>query len=91
MAAEKVVAIVQRIAQENPPVEVIEISNPLEAQRCRRAQYSGLPTRISLNGATVRGVVRSVKEETGARWKVTIIPKAEKIFVLPRHRPSYTA
>jgi hypothetical protein len=56
-------------------VEVIETSNPVEAQRYRRAQYSGLPTTITLNGSAVRGLVRSVKEETRALWIVTIIPK----------------
>ena len=63
-------------------MEVIETSNPREAQRCRRAQYSGLPATITLNGSRVRGIVRSVKEEPGALWIVTIIPKAEKVFAL---------
>jgi hypothetical protein len=68
----------------------IEITDPLDAQRCRRAQYSGLPATITLNGSTIRCLVRSVKEETRALWLVTIIPKEEKVFSLPRHKPSYT-
>jgi hypothetical protein len=70
-------------------VEVIETKDPHEAQRCRRAQYSGLPTTITLNGSTIRGVVRSVKEEPGALWIVSIITKEQKDFAFPRHRPSY--
>jgi hypothetical protein len=71
-------------------VAVIEISNPLVAQRCRRAQYSGLPATISLNGSTIRCLVRSVREETRALWIVTIILTEEKVFTRPRYRPSYT-
>jgi hypothetical protein len=71
-------------------VEIIEILSAIEAQRCRRAQYKGMPATIKLNGSTVSGLVRSVKEETGALWIVTLIPKEQKVFALPRHRPSYT-
>ena len=71
-------------------MEVIETSNRLEAQRCRRAQYSGMPATFTLNGLCVRGVVRSVREEAGALWIVTIIPKEPKVFVRPRHKPLYT-
>ena len=70
-------------------MRVIETKDPREAQRCRRAQYSGLASTSTLNGSTVRGVVRSVREETGALWVVTIIPKERKVFALPRHKPSY--
>jgi hypothetical protein len=61
-------------------VQTVETSDSNEAQRCRRAQYSGLPTTVNLNGPTVLGLVRSVKEDrsgSAPRWFVTIIPKGE--------------
>ena len=70
-------------------MQTIETNDPVEAQRCRRAQYRGLPTAVMLGGSKFLGLVRSVKEETGPRWIVTIIPKETKVFELPRQRPSY--
>jgi hypothetical protein len=69
---------------------ILEITDAQEAQRCRRAQYSGVPAKVTLNGSTIRCLVRSVREETPALWIVTIVPKEEKVFLLPRHKPSYT-
>jgi hypothetical protein len=69
---------------------VLEITDAQEAQRCRRAQYSGVPAKITLNGSTICCLVRSVREETPALWIVTIVPKKEKVFLLPRHKPSYS-
>ena len=63
-----------------------ETADPVEAQRCRRAQYSGRAIALVLSGTTVFGLVRSVKEEPGSkRWTVTIIPKEQK--TLPPRRP----
>jgi hypothetical protein len=70
-------------------MQMIETKDPVEAQRCRRAQYSGCPTKVTLSGSTVLGLVRSVKEESGPRWIVTIIPKEPKVFALPRQKPTY--
>jgi len=61
-------------------VQTVETSDSNEAQRCRRAQYSGLTTALKLSGSTVLGLVRSVKEDrsgSAPRWIVTIIPKGE--------------
>jgi hypothetical protein len=61
-------------------MQTVETSNSNEAQRCRRAQYSGLPTTLNLSGSTVLGIVRSVKEDrsgSAPKWFVTIIPKGE--------------
>jgi hypothetical protein len=58
----------------------VETSDSNVAQRCRRAQYTGLPTTLNLSGSTVLGLVQSVKEDrsgSGPRWIVTIIPKGE--------------
>jgi hypothetical protein len=60
-------------------MQVIKTNDPVEAQRCRRAQYVGIPTAVTLGG--------SVKQEIGPRWIVTIIPKQPKVFALARYRP----
>ena len=70
-------------------MQMIETKDPLEARRCRLAQYTGFPAKVTLSGSTFLGVVKSVKEETGPRWIVAIIPKEPKVFALPRHKPSY--
>jgi len=70
-------------------MQVIETNDPVEAQRCRRAQYTGRPTAVTLGGSKFLGLVRSVKEEVGPRWIVTIIPKEAKVFALPRYRPNH--
>ena len=35
-------------------MQVIETNDPVEAQRCRRAQYVGIPTAVTLGGVEVR-------------------------------------
>lgn len=59
-------------------MQIVEMSDSNEGRRCRRAQYSGLPTALNLSGSTVLGLFRSVKEDrsgSAPRWIVTIIPK----------------
>jgi hypothetical protein len=61
-------------------VQTVETLDSNEARRCRRAQYSGLPTALNLSGSAVLGLVRSVKEDrsgSAPRWIVTIIQKEE--------------
>ena len=70
-------------------MQVIETNDPVAAQRCRRAQYVGFPTALTLGGSKVVGLVQSVKEELGPRWIVTIIPQHSKVFALPRYRPHH--
>jgi hypothetical protein len=60
-------------------MRVIRTNDPHEAQLCRLAQYLGLPKSITLSGSTFYGVVRSVKEEAGPLWIVTIIPTERKV------------
>jgi hypothetical protein len=55
----------------------IEITDPIEARRCRYAQYRGEKARVMLNGLPVTGMARSVKEDkstTPTRWTVTVVP-----------------
>ena len=59
-------------------MQVIETNDPVEAQRCRRAQYVGITTAVTLGGSKFVGLVQSVKHEVGPRWIVTIIPKQLK-------------
>ena len=59
-------------------MQTIEITDPLEARRCRYAQYRGERATLILNGLPVTGMVRSVKEDkssTPTRWTVTVVPK----------------
>jgi hypothetical protein len=59
-------------------MQTIEITNPIEARRCRYAQYRGEKATLTLNGSPVTGMVRAVKEDksgTLTRWTVTVIPK----------------
>ena len=60
-------------------MQTIEITNPLEARRCRFAQYRGLKARLILNGVPVTGMIRAVKEDqssTPTRWMVTVVKLA---------------
>ena len=53
----------------------IEIANPIEARRCRYAQYRCQKARLMLNGLPVTGMVCAVKEDrsdTPTRWMVTV-------------------
>jgi len=41
-------------------MQTVETSSSVEAQHCRRAQYSGRAAELSLNGSKILGMVRSV-------------------------------
>jgi hypothetical protein len=56
-------------------MQSIDISDPIEARRCRFAQYRGMKATVMLNGLPVTGMVRSVKEHHPMRWTVTVVPK----------------
>lgn len=59
-------------------MQTIHITDPLEARRCRYAQYRGEKATVMLNGLPVTGMVRSVKEDKSSaptRWTVTVVPK----------------
>ena len=62
-------------------MQTLETNSFREATRCRRAQYSGRPVELSLNGSRFFGLVRSVQEDQSCspqRWIVTIVPTVEK-------------
>jgi hypothetical protein len=59
-------------------MQTIEITDPIEARRCRYAQYRGEKATLMLNGLPVTGMIRSVKEDRSSipmRWIVLIVPK----------------
>jgi len=59
-------------------MRTIEITDPMEARRCRYAQYRGEKATVMLNGLPVTGMVRSVMEVKSSnllRWTVKVIPK----------------
>jgi hypothetical protein len=59
-------------------MKTIEITNPIEARRCRYAQYRGEKATLMLNGLPVTGMVRSVREDTSStpmRWIVSVVHK----------------
>jgi hypothetical protein len=59
-------------------MQTIEITDRIEAQRCRRAQYRGEKATVMLNGLPVTGMVRSVmevKSSNPTRWIVSVLPK----------------
>jgi hypothetical protein len=56
----------------------IDITDPIEAQRCRFAQYRGQKATVMLNGLPVTGMIRSVMEVKSSnpmRWTVTVVSK----------------
>jgi hypothetical protein len=59
-------------------MQTIEITDPIEARRCRYAQYRGEKARLLLNGVPVTGMVHSVmevKSSNHTRWIVSVVPK----------------
>ena len=61
-------------------MQLIEIIDPKEARRVRFAQLRGEKITLNSNGATAKGLVRSVKEDstsTSPRWIVTIVDLAK--------------
>ena len=59
-------------------MQTLETSCAKEARRCRFAQFSGRSATLILGGATVSGLVWSVKPDkpkAPSRWTITIIPE----------------
>lgn len=62
-------------------MQTLELANPVEARRCRFAQYRGVPAELTLNGSRFFGMVRSIHEDRStspSRWIVTVVPTVEK-------------
>ena len=62
-------------------MQTIEITDPIEARRCRYAQYRGEKTTLALNGLPVTGLVRSIKEVESSkpvRWIVSVVQRQDK-------------
>jgi hypothetical protein len=57
-------------------MQSIEITDPKEARRARLTQFQGHKATLNLMGATVTGLIRSVKEDATSkppRWIVTVV------------------
>jgi hypothetical protein len=69
-------------------MQVIEITDLVEARRARLAQYHGLPRTLQLNGQTVTGSVKSVvMDVAAAKWTVKFVttpPVIDKKYNLRR-------
>jgi len=58
-------------------MQILETTDPKEAQRCRIAQFSGASRRLTVGDKSVTGIVRSIREDrSGTRptWIVAILP-----------------
>jgi hypothetical protein len=58
-------------------MQLIEITDPKEARRCRVAQYRGEKATVMFNGTPVTGMVGRVQEhrsETPVRWTIALVP-----------------
>jgi hypothetical protein len=63
-------------------MQSIEITDPKEARRARFAQLRGEKITLNFKGATIRGMVRSVREDstsTSPRWIVTVVGVAKAL------------
>ncbi|MGM4919641.1 hypothetical protein [Tardiphaga sp. 813_E8_N1_3] len=55
-------------------MQVIEITDFVEARRARLAQYHGLPRALQLNGQTLTGSVKSIVMDASAtKWTVRLV------------------
>jgi hypothetical protein len=64
-------------------VQTFQTTALIEARACRRAQFSGWIKTLNVGGASVTGLVHSVKEEilsNPAQWTIQIIAKEQPTF-----------
>ena len=57
-------------------MQQIETFDPAEARRSRYAQYRGQVTKLTFGLSTVKGMVRSVREDNSSkpvRWLITVV------------------
>ena len=57
-------------------MQQIETFDPVEARRSRYAQYRGQVTKLTFGLSTVKGMVRSVREDSSSkpvRWLITVV------------------
>jgi hypothetical protein len=72
-------------------VQTFQTTYLIEARACRRAQFAGWIKTLNVGGASITGLVHSVKEDTlsnPAQWTIQIIAKEQRTF---KHQPRYTS
>jgi hypothetical protein len=70
-------------------VQTFQTTDLIEARACRRAQFSGWIKTLNVGGASITGLVHSVKEDilsNPAQWTIQIIAKEQRTF---KHQPRY--
>jgi hypothetical protein len=75
----------------NHVVQTFQTTDLIEARACRRAQFSGWIKTLNVGGASITGLVHSVKEDSlcnPALWTIQIIAKEQLTF---EHQRRYTA
>jgi hypothetical protein len=75
--------VADRVTLRKHVVQTFQTTNLIEARACRRAQFSGWIKTLNVGGASVTGLVHSVKEDSlcnPALWTIRIIAKEQRTF-----------
>jgi len=75
--------VADRVTLRKHVVQTFQTTNLIEARACRRAQFSGWIKTLNVGGASVTGLVHSVKEDglcNPALWTIQIIAKEQRTF-----------
>jgi hypothetical protein len=75
--------VVDRVTFGKHVVQTFQTTDLIEARACRRAQFSGWIKTLNVGGASVTGLVHSVKEDSfcnPALWTIQIIAKEQRTF-----------
>jgi hypothetical protein len=63
-------------------MQTLETTDLKEARRSRIAQFSGRSATLTVGGASITGLVRSVQEDKSSnpkRWLITVISKEARV------------
>jgi len=75
--------VADRVTLRKHVVQTFQTTNLIEARACRRAQFSGWIKTLNVGGASVTGLVHSVKEDglcNPALWTIQIIAREQRTF-----------
>jgi hypothetical protein len=80
--------IADRVTFGRQVVQTFQTTDLIEARACRRAQFSGWIKTFNVGGASISGLVHSVKEDILSNPAIQIIAKEQRTF---KHQPRYTS